>query len=70
MQLSKRASWWVETAVLFIVFTGGYGAIWRLLTEPNETWPESLLRGAVFAVVMLVMLGVAVRRRHRRNRRG
>ena len=69
MRLSRRGSWWVETAVLFIVITGIGAATWYFLFGRAEPWAQSLLRGAVFAVGMLVVLSLQVRDRERRKRR-
>jgi hypothetical protein len=65
MRLSKRGHWWIETAVLFVVFTAGFGAIYQFLIERSETWSQSLVRGAVFAVGMILLLSVSVRRQRR-----
>lgn len=65
MPMSRRASWWAESFVLFVVLTVASSSAWHFLFARGETWPKSLLRGAVFALGMLVMLSFAVRRRQR-----
>ncbi len=68
MSMSRRTSWWTETLVLFGLFTGAFAALSHWLIESDDSWAESLLRGAAFAVLMVAFLSWRTWRGGRRSR--